>query len=188
VSKVKNNIDIILNSRKEIKKELNKTLDSSSYLCSIIEPNSYDYRSMDFRLDHGVVFAVAKIDIKKLIPIDFIDNENLFLELFDEYLYENCSPARREGGKLCVDMGPSIVIEIDSKNGKIIDQNSGKTIATSKDYNNTIERNALIEQWMEKNGFYTNVFELYYSDYLKPVSTLSPLNKMLCSLDSLGIK
>lgn len=187
MSKIKNNIDNILDSRKEIKKELNKTLSSSSYLYSIIEPNSNNYYSMDFQLDHGMVFAVAKIDIKKLMPIDFIGNESLFLELFDEYLMENCSHVKREINKLYVDVGASIIIEVDNKNGKIIDQESGKIIATSKDYNDTIERNALIEQWMEKNGCYPGVFELYYSGYLKPVSTLSPLKKMLCSLNRLVI-
>lgn len=63
--------------------------------------------------------------------------------------------------------GPCIIINDD---GDVLDEDSGKWIVSKHDYNSETERNALIEGWMEKQGYFPGVF---HSDRHGNVSLVS---------------
>lgn len=73
---------------------------------------------------------------------------------FESYLDDRCVQVDFENSTLHSAEGPCMIINDD---GIVYDQDSHKTVCTSSDYETITERNALIEQYMERYGYYPSV-------------------------------
>jgi len=89
-------------------------------------------------------------------PRLFIDTDSdLEKEVFQKYMEENhFMRIDFLNDILMMEVGPCIVINDD---GDVLDQDSGKWIIDAKSYDDENERNALIESWMEKSGYFPSV-------------------------------
>jgi hypothetical protein len=74
-----------------------------------------------------------------------------------QYLDERCIYADFEHHCLTTSEGPALIIDDD---GDCFDQDSGKVVVAASAYENTAERNALIEAWMEKSGYFPSVIQV----------------------------
>lgn len=83
-------------------------------------------------------------------------------EYFRAYMRDvHCTDVHFEHDALTMRVGPSIVIDDD---GDVYDQDSGKFIVSKSDYTadgekDYVKRNALIEAYMERTGYFPGVFE-----------------------------
>jgi len=82
---------------------------------------------------------------------------------------ECCVDADFGNDCITTSIGPCIVIDND---GGVYDQDAAKVIVKKTDYETDEERNALIEAWMEKSGYFPSVVRCdYYGNPLGYVST-----------------
>jgi hypothetical protein len=127
-------------------------------------------QSSDFAWDaHGEIVSWIRFD---LTP--FEDCKEYFANYMREYSYVEVD---FKNDILTYSQGPSIVINEDSD---VYDQDSGKFILKRKDcldddgaFDET-KRNALIEEYMEKQGYFPGVFS---SDHYGNVFSVSTITK-----------
>lgn len=79
-------------------------------------------------------------------------------EYLAEYLADHDMRPDFDNGCLIMRGGPELLINDD---GDVYDQESGKFIVESDQYETEAERNSLIEAWMQQHGYFPAV---YYSD------------------------
>lgn len=91
----------------------------------------------------------------------FIDIKNAFqCELFSQYMSENhfCE-ADFKNDCLSTSIGPAILINHD---GDVLDQDSSKWFLKKSDYEDETERNEMIENYMDKHGYFPSVIRCDY--------------------------
>ncbi len=124
------------------------------------------------------------------LPIDVPKREREFLS---EWLIDYC--CYLDDDRIVMTYGPSIIIE---REGDVYDQDSHKRIVTSGEYkarmlnseagccddepeydevDDDIRRNALIEAYMEKNGYFPGVYRIDHHGNIFPVDTRRPSEK-----------
>lgn len=92
----------------------------------------------------------------------YIDKDSaLERELFDQYLSDQyCINVNYKDDCLTTSDGPCLIINDD---GDILDQDSGKWVIAVSEYTdddggkNNLKRNKLIEEWMERKGYFPSV-------------------------------
>ena len=131
--------------------ELQKALDESRDLTDV-EYDEYVHRWI--RYDFSQLIDV-KNDLLQGLLKDYL-NEHYFIDAD----FKNDAATTSEG--------PVIVINDD---GDILDQDSGKWIIARPDYSTKEERNALIEAWMTKKGYFPSVVQYCKYGVLGYVST-----------------
>jgi hypothetical protein len=106
-------------------------------------------RSNDYGSDEGgEIYRWVHADLERYAECKDCLDTYLEQEYFTRIDWKN--------GALMTDEGPSLVIDDD---GDVYDQYSRKTIIKAGEYKDDDElRNELIEQWMEKNGYFPGVF------------------------------
>lgn len=97
----------------------------------------------------------TRVDFSKLIDID----NQLQRDLLEEYLStEYIFHADFKNQCLTTSEGPCILI---NESGDVLDQDSGKWIISQDQYETVEERDAAIESWMDRTGYFPSVI---YSD------------------------
>jgi hypothetical protein len=93
----------------------------------------------------------TRVDFSNLIDL----KDSFQKELLERYFQdEHCANLNFKDSVLTTSEGPAIVINED---GDVYDQDSGKFIVHKGNYETDVERNALIEAWMEKAGYFPSV-------------------------------
>jgi hypothetical protein len=88
---------------------------------------------------------------------DLIDtNSDFQKELLSDYFQDECSfYVDFKNDVLNMSVGPAILI---NHEGDVLDQDSGKWFISRNDYESDDDRNTLIAQYMEKNGYFPTHF------------------------------
>lgn len=74
-------------------------------------------------------------------------------------------------------LGPSLIINAD--NGDVYDQDADKNVLEGSDYTSKAERNALIETYMKRTGYYPGVYVVDREGSVKHINTNSMQSKNL---------
>ena len=77
------------------------------------------------------------------------------VDALNDYLSDHGMEFDAENDALKMNIGGRLVV-VDS--GDVLDSETGRTIIARSAYADEAERNALIEAWMEKNGYFPGVF------------------------------
>jgi len=123
--------------------------------------------SNDYRLDqYGEIVRVTSISL----PTDPVAKQ-----AFSDYLSEHCIYVDWDAELLCMSEGDALTIQTDTRrdNGVYM---SHKCVIPESEYKVDGEvcettRNALIEDYMEKTGYYPGVFRIDYDGNVYPVNT-----------------
>ena len=107
--------------------------------------------STEYGSDEGGIYRWVRFDVS-----DVAERERPY---FDDYMLDRdgCVHADYENGALVTQEGPSIIVNDD---GDVLDEDSGKWIIHRRDYKGEEHRAHLIEQWMDKSGYFPGVFEM----------------------------
>lgn len=141
----------LMKSRQDLVKDMLSKVESSKEL-TLSEFNGWPVQWT--RVD----FSVLNLDLNN----DFI--KDLLVEYFSEYSIE----IDFKNDCLSMNQGPSIVINHD---GDVYDQDSGKSIIQSNDYNSIDDRNSQIEKWMDKHGYFPSVIQVDKYENVKYINT-----------------
>jgi hypothetical protein len=102
---------------------------------------------------------------------DESNEAEMYRDCLRSYLGEfHCADIDFKNDALTASIGGCIIINDDGDVFNCDDVHSGKVIIDSDDYKTEAERNRLIEDWMEKNGYFPGVFrqtnygDLYHVD------------------------
>lgn len=136
---------------KELESEILGSIDAS-YLKEICEKldNTYDLTQVEY---DEWFHQWVRIDLDRLAKIDFDDDDqvNALINVLDEH---DCLRLDVKNECLTKSIGPSILINDD---GDVLDQDSGKWIISKDDYENENELYNMIENHMDKTGYFPSV-------------------------------
>ena len=95
-----------------------------------------------------------RVDFTKFIDLD----DKFQRQLLTEYFQDNhCMEVDLKNDCLTMSIGPAIIINDD---GDVLDQDSGSWFIKKSEYESEVERNGLIEKYMEKNGYFPSVLRV----------------------------
>lgn len=149
-------------SIKKATQEYNKSLDNSKEIWNNLYKEYCKKFDKDKRLQKAIKDLESSTDftwMEDLVArwIRFsIEVEGLEEKALEEYLQDQRIYYEKEYQCLLTYDGPSIII---NEEGDVLDQDSGKWIIDSSKYSTIEELYSLIEQWMDKTGYFPNVFK-----------------------------
>lgn len=103
-----------------------------------------------------------------------VDKDDVAVEFLTEYLSDRCVYLDAEHGALFTYIGPAIIINED---GDVVDEDGGRWFLSRRDYMDNDghrcehKRAYLIEQYMEKTGYWPGVFRCDRYGNVFPVNT-----------------
>jgi hypothetical protein len=110
----------------------------------------------------------VRVDLSKVVDLQDADAKNAL----EEYLEDHSTCVDFEHSALTTCEGPSLIIDDE---GDVYDQDSSKIAVKNTEYENTTERNALIEAWMERTGYYPSVIKV--DRYGEPIGYVNTASK-----------
>ena len=99
------------------------------------------------------IHSWTRVDFSTLIDVESEHEQELLAEYFQEhhFIYVDF---KNDAVTQCI--GPCLVINDD---GDVLDQDSGKWVINRQDYESIAERNNLIEEYMDKTGYFPSVVQ-----------------------------
>jgi len=126
--------------------------------------------SNKYILEYNDIQVWERFDSEDIMPIEFKDQKELFNDMLSDFLSEDYISYNDIEKVITTSHGPSIIINED---GDVFDQDSGKCIIKSSDYEYEEDRNRLIEAYMNHHGYFPGVYEVDRHNNVTHVNTIS---------------